>query len=312
MEIQHPSLPNRPSVLDRIRTVLVLTSTIQRFPGIDPEAANTPNQRILQGISEAAIKRRVSAPIQFVNSALAEKLSDPQSRPLALQQGQVDGMIVVSSYAEEILKALGNLLPFVVIPSPEKSLRVDSVGPEHIHGVEMLVRYLYQLGHNRIGYVSLRERSPWSHDRFTGYLYALNKLGLQFRPGDILNMFGPSLSDRKLMDPVVKLTREGVTAWVCASDGLAAQVHRALTRNGFKVPSQVSITGFDGVEVFQDCPQITTIAVPWYAMGAGALIALLERIEHPDQATSHRAYNGTFVKGATSGSPPKSQPKRGA
>ena len=305
-------MPNLPHVLKRIRTVLVLTSDCQRFPGIASGALGTPNERILHGISEAAMERRVSAPIQFVDRSMAEKLSDPAMWPTALREGQVDGIIVVSAFAEQIVQALGKLLPLVVLPSPEKPLKVDSVGPEHLHSVEMLVRNLYQLGHKRIGFVSLPERAPWSHDRFAGYLYAIDNLGLTFRPGDVLNIYGSVLSDRKLISSLVELSRDGVTAWVCVSDMLALQVYHGLTREGFQVPGDISITGFDGVEVFQDCPQITTIAVPWSAMGGGALSALLDRMDHPALPTSHRSYNGTFVQGATVDSPKKLPSKKPA
>ena len=303
LDMPHITKPSLHPVLKRIRTILVLTSDCQRFPGRESGAFGTPNERILHGISEAAMERRVSAPIQFVDRSQAEKLSDPSVWPIALREGQVDGLIVVSAYAEQIVESLGKLLPLVVIPGLEKPLKVDSVGPEHIHSMDMIVHNLYQLGHNRIGFVSLPERAPWSLERFAGYLYAVDKLGLTFRSGDVLNIYGPALSDRKLISSIVELSRDGVTAWVCVSDMLALQVYHDLTHAGFHVPGDISITGFDGIEVFQDGPQITTIEVPWSAIGQGALYALLDRINRPEIPTSHRSYNGTFLQGATVDSP---------
>jgi LacI family transcriptional regulator len=291
----------------KARTILVLTSRFRRFPDVFVDHATTPTQCMLNGISAAAIKHRISAPVQFVDKETALRLADRATWPLALQQGQIDGLIISSVFAEQIIESLGNKLPLVLIPSIEKSLNIDSIGPEHLHGIENLVRHLHQLGHRRIGFLSTAERATWAHERFTGYVYGLNKLDLPFQSDDVINLYGPRLDNIQLVARALERTHAGVTAWVCVSDGLAAQVYHGFKQAGLQVPRDVSITGFDGVEVFKDCPQLTTIAVPWAAMGAAALLSLVHRIDHPGQEPAHRAYVGQLVTGETAAPPPSGQ-----
>ena len=303
-----PPTPPSPLLISpaKARTILVLASAFKRFPDFFVSHSTTPTQCMLNGISAAAIKHRISAPVQFVDKEIALRLADRSTWPLALRQGQIDGLIIPSVFAEQIIESLGNTLPLVLIPSIEKSLNIDSIGPEHLHSVENLVRHLHQLGHRRIGFLSTAERATWAHERFTGYVFGLNKLDLVFNSDDVINLYGPRLDNPQLVARAVERTHDGVTAWVCVSDGLAAQVYHGFNQAGLHVPRDVSITGFDGVEVFKDCPQLTTVAVPWAALGAAALLSLVHRIDHPGQEPAHRAYVGQLVTGETAGPPPAS------
>ncbi len=299
-----------PLEIGSVQTVMVLSSQTHRFPGFREGNVETPNHGILKGITDLALAKRVSVPVQFLTREQAEGLADPARQPEAMRQGLIQGVIVVSAYAETILNAVGPRLAFVVVPSPERPLPADSVGPEHIHGVERLVRYLFQLGHQRIGFVSIHEKAPWTHGRYAGYLYGMNRLGLTVCPGDVFNIMGDHLSDQKLYDSLVERTRDGVTAWVCVSDGLAAQVCRALGKQGFLVPEDVSVTGFDGVGDYRGVSRITTMRVPWESLGQGALNMVLERILHPLRDFSNLEFHGTFLEGKTTAPPPTRKPRR--
>ena len=283
-----------------ITTVLVLSSKVERFEDIDPIASDTPNQLILQGITEAGLSERISVPVQFLDQDDVKRIADPLKRPPALQRGEVAGIIICSYFARQLMDILGSEIPFVVIPKTDKALNIDSAGPEHLHGTEQLVRHLHALGHRRIGFVGTEERATWMHDRFAGYLYGMNSLGLDFDLKAVLNMTGDKLSDRELLRNLVLATRKKVaTAWVCASDGLAAGVYHVLRDAGIKVPADVSITGFDGISHLRDCPALTTLVVPWRDIGEGALFAMIDRIRKPHSAVSHREYMGKLCNGAT-------------
>ncbi len=63
------------------------------------------------------------------------------------------------------------------------------------------------------------------------------------------------------------------------NDLMAIGALKALQRMGIKVPDQVSICGFDGVEMTEWTePELTTVAQPIYEMGAGATRYLIDRV----------------------------------
>ena len=291
------------------QTILTIASDVHRYTSVAGAHHEAPLHLILKGISDAALRQRISAPIEFLNRKQCRELKKPKHQPLAMQLGRLGGVIVTSEYVDVVLDAVGSRFPCVTVTRSLRPRDADSAGPEHLHGVERLVRYLHQLGHDRIGFVSLDQRPPWTVERYSGYLYAMNSLGLAMDPTAVLNVTGRRLSDKLLADPIIQATQQGTTAWVCAADGLAREVYLHLTAAGFKVPTDVSITGFDGVLHLPDCPPLTTIRVPWQTIGEGALATMLERIDTPKAPAVHREYIGSFVEGKTTAPPPKKKRK---
>jgi DNA-binding LacI/PurR family transcriptional regulator len=292
------------------RTILTIASEVHRFSSVDSVRHDAPLYLILKGISDAALRQRVSAPIEFMDRKQCRLLKEARHQPPAMQLGRLSGVIVTSEYVDTILDAIGTRFPCVTVTRSLRPRDADSAGPEHLHGVERLVRYLHQLGHDRIGFASLDQSPPWAIERYAGYLYAMNSLGLDMDPSAVLNVTGKPLTDRQLAEPIVAATKRGTTAWVCAADGLAREIYLHLTAAGFKVPTDVSITGFDGVRHLPDCPALTTIRVPWQTIGEGALATMLERIDNPKAPAVHREYIGTFIEGETSAPPRKHKKKR--
>jgi len=290
-------------------TILTIASEVHRFSSVVGPQHDAPLHLILKGISDAALRQRVSVPIEFMDRKQCQQLKEPANQPPAMQLGRLAGVIITSEYTDSILDAIGTRFPVVTVTRSLRPRHADSAGPEHLHGVERLVRYLHQLGHDRIGFVSIDQHVPWTIERYSGYLYAMTSLGLGIDPSAVLNVMGEPLGDAQLAEPIVAATRQGVTAWVCVADGLAREIYLHLTAAGFNVPADVSITGFDGVRHLPDCPPLTTIRVPWQTIGEGALATMLERIDNPKAPAVHREYIGSFIEGETTAPPRKSRRK---
>ncbi len=73
-------------------------------------------------------------------------------------------------------------------------------------------------------------------------------------------------------------TRDGVTAWVCASDSQAYDLIKALKKAGLKVPKDVSVTGFDGIQRSGSDPQLTTVQIPYREIGMSGAERLSGRL----------------------------------
>ena len=291
-------------------TILTIASEVHRFTSVVGPHHDAPLHLILKGIGDAALRQRISVPIEFLDKKQCRLLKDPKHQPPAMQLGRIAGVIVTSEYVDAVLDGIGTRFPCVTVTRSIRPRDADSAGPEHLHGVERLVRYLHQLGHDRIGFVSLNQRLPWAIERYSGYLYAMNSLGLEMKPEAVLNVTGSLMSDKQLAEPVVAATQAGITAWVCVSDGLAREICLHLSAAGFSVPRDVSVTGFVGIRHLPDCPALTTISVPWQTIGEGALATMLERIDNPSTPAVHREYIGSFTEGAST-APPRKKRKKG-
>ena len=96
-------------------------------------------------------------------------------------------------------------------------------------------------------------------------------------------------------------TRNGVTAWVCAADHQAYDLIRGFQQCGIRVPEDVSVTGFDGIETPAGCPELGTIQIPFREIGATGTQRLVERVRKRFGSTQHVLIDCPFKAGASVG-----------
>jgi LacI family repressor for deo operon, udp, cdd, tsx, nupC, and nupG len=170
----------------------------------------------------------------------------------------------------------GTRLPFVMVDDIEASKRVV----EHLHG----------LGHRRFGYVSGPQGNLNEIGRRAGFRAALGAVGIDpdaalYWPGD----FMPEAGIAAARDFLTRNDRP--TAVYAVSDNMAIGFLKTVTAAGVRVPEDLSIVGFDGIE-YSDfvTPSLTTIRQPRHELGRMAARMLLEAL------TGARTRNGTYVR----------------
>ncbi|MBN1401954.1 MAG: LacI family DNA-binding transcriptional regulator [Anaerolineae bacterium] len=173
-------------------------------------------------------------------------------------------------------RRMGRYLPFVRalhIPTVViESMRVDEhgrllpvtvpcVSSDHRQGAAEGVRYLWELGHRRVAFVS-GSPSSQSHLRELGYRDAMAACGMQVAPEYVRSGDWSWESGRAQMEALLALDAPP-TAVFCASDNIALGAMRAVQRAGLRVPEDVSILGFDDITAAQHSdPPLTTIRQP--------------------------------------------------
>ena len=163
--------------------------------------------------------------------------------------------------------------------SPAPSVTVDNAG-----GAEKAVRHLVDLGHTKIGHITGPRGNILTTTRLEGFRAALQSMGLPVRedfilPGDF------NLEAGKLAAEIWRTMEDRPTAMFCASDQQAFGFISQLSRRGFRVPEDVSVIGFDDIEVSGFfVPALTTISQPRLELGRMAARMLLDRIN----GQSHR------------------------
>jgi DNA-binding LacI/PurR family transcriptional regulator len=174
----------------------------------------------------------------------------------ALGAGPADGLMLFE--VDPPPRAAGSE-PIVVIESESRghpSVRLDAE-----RGTEAAIRHLLELGHTRIGHVAS------VHDRPT--------FRLRRRPVDRLveGNVARVRSDFTL-DSAHAATKEllaahaGLTALFCDDDIIAAGAYLALRELGLRIPGDLSIVGFDGLDIGRVLdPPVTTIAADAERLG---------------------------------------------
>ncbi len=222
-------------------------------------------------------------------------------------RSRVEGMALTvadetRSPALESLMSTG--LPFVLMFNPVKRSSYSTVSIDNRLAAFQLVDGLVRLGHRRIAMVAgWFSESDRSVERQIGYEEALDAHGLE--PAAILEVGfeNPDLGAR-----VARLQGgpRAPTAYFCSTDILAISVIRALTGIGKRVPTDVSVAGFDGIAIgSQLTPSLSTAVQPAEEMGRWAARHLMERIER-DEAVTNLVLPHSIRPGESWGPPPES------
>ena len=202
-----------------------------------------------------------------------------------IQTREVDGTIFMSTHfcKPEETDFLKQEYPIVCACEPMPDGRVPYVGIDDKQAARDAAEYLIACGHRRIGLIcggkQTKDTYGSSYLREKGFREVMEENGLPLPETDIfregLTYNSGKRAARQMIDQ--KSLPEAVFA---CSDAAALGLIRELYTNGYAVPRDISVMGFDNTamsEVF--CPSVTTVSQPQYEIGRQAMDLLLARIE---------------------------------
>ncbi len=155
------------------------------------------------------------------------------------------------------------------------------VGFDNARAIAQAVRYLLDLGHRRIAMLAgITRENDRAAARVAGVRQALGQAGLALAPQHLLER-KYALADAREGFRALMCTSPAPTAVLCGNDVLAFGALLEAQAMGMEVPRQVSIVGFDDLEMARHIqPALTTMHVPtkqmWHTV-ADRIIAALEK-----------------------------------
>lgn len=191
---------------------------------------------------------------------------------------RVDGAIFLSYIrgAEgEFLPLLASDIPAVFVDMTLEGPVTSYVTSDNVKSAEMAVEYLFRLGHREIGYVDGSTRSIPAEWRFQGFQKSIKNLGLHCSEQWIFQGAYDEQFGYQVVQKLQQLDHQP-TALV-AQDNIAIGIIRALKEMGKTVPDDLSIVGFDDIEISRHY-DLTTIRQQKYEMGVAAAELLLRII----------------------------------
>ncbi len=216
----------------------------------------------------------------IASSAYQEELEEEQIRTLVARGA--DGLLLIGYHRRpEIYGFLRRrAVPALVAWSFDMDEPHAAIGFDNVRAMADLARRVLALGHDRIGMISAPiAANDRARGRVDGLRLAMAEAGLpESRLTLVETQYGidtGAAAFRGIMTDVPE-----TTVVLCGNDVLAIGALRAAKGMGLRVPADVSITGFDDIELAMLAePELTTVHVPHREMGRRAAQLLMRMVE---------------------------------
>ena len=198
----------------------------------------------------------------------------------AARRQRVDGLVVVSlrPHDSEVERVRAAELPLILVDAHHRLL--PRVVIDDVEGGRLAARHLLELGHRRIGFIGDLPRNPFhfvsSRLRFRGVQSATADAGVSIDP-DLVATGAHSVEAARDLAGALLAHPQRPTALVLASDTQALGALEAARHRGLRVPEDLSIIGYDDIEV-AGYVGLTTVRQPLFESGHRGAVLLLEAL----------------------------------
>nr|WP_311519084.1 LacI family DNA-binding transcriptional regulator [Paenibacillus albidus] len=216
----------------------------------------------------------------------------------AFLQKRIDGGIIVGTQKDiDIVREMVGLeSPLVLIDYDISEIMAEHLDRNHLaivnskdyEGTTEAIEYLIGLGHKEIGIICGQMNTYSGRERYTAYEDTLKRHGLPLQQHFILK--GDFLKETAY-EEVTKLLESGTalpTAFFSSNDDMAISVMEAFSAHGISVPEDISIAGFDDIQLASRIqPKLTSVRLPIYEMSKAAVEKVIELCDaqHPTFST---------------------------
>ena len=216
------------------------------------------------------------------------------------QQKGVDGILILSSYlyGEGIQQLLESNVPSVIIDFDTD--KTSCVYTDNFDASYQSVKYLYEKGHSKIGYIHGDLNNYSGSVRMNGYQQAMKDLKLEMNEEHIFS--GPSYSIEEGYRAGISVAsmKNKPTAICCASDSLAIGFMKAMVEKEMNVPNDLSIIGFDDIELANLVyPGLTTIRQDTQELAVHAAKLLFDEMANKDAIHDKVVVEGKLIERGT-------------
>ncbi|MCM8757918.1 MAG: LacI family transcriptional regulator, partial [Candidatus Omnitrophica bacterium] len=171
----------------------------------------------------------------------------------------------------QVEDVLERKIPSIVINNYVEDLKISCIAIDNFKGAQLAVEYLISLGHRRIAHITGDLITQAAVQRLEGYKATLKNKGIALDDNYIVKTDYSRGQAREATEKLLSLQLPPTAIFV-ASDSMALEVMAVAIEKGFKIPSDLSIVGFDDNPSGLYAPvALTTVRQPLIKMGEEAV-----------------------------------------
>lgn len=208
--------------------------------------------------------------LELITKESEEKLE----QPVLMKNHHVDGIILLGEPNKDYYRMLaGQSFPVVYLDFYDEQSTADAVVGDNTYGCYRLTSHLIRNGHRDIGFIGNYQVTSSIMDRYLGFCRAMLSNKLTIRDEWVL-----SDRDQNGEFTEILLPEKMPTAFVCNCDLLAQRMIACLRQAGYRVPEDISVTGFDDyITSARNDSEISTFRVDTDSMVGHAIKLITER-----------------------------------
>lgn len=197
---------------------------------------------------------------------------------------QVEGLVVIDENIsdESLLKLRETKIPFVLLDKYYFSKNLHTVRIDYKKEEYKLIKYLLDNGHKNVLFLESKDDNIVKKAKLEGYKKAIEE---NKKKSFIVELDGLTSNDGyNIGEKVIELCKKNkISAVACENDEVAIGFIDYCADNGINVPNDLTVTGFGDRSIASIYrPNLTTVAIPHYDIGAIAIRALIKRIKDED------------------------------
>ncbi|MFF0269839.1 LacI family DNA-binding transcriptional regulator [Kribbella sp. NPDC004536] len=240
-----------------------------------PKIIRTGESKTIEAVIDASRREGYSVSLVDVETPSSSDVSDVSDAVQQLNHQAIDGLIIIrAATATPTSLALRPTLPVAVSDSRFIGHH-PSIGADQIGGSRAAVQHLLDLGHKTVHHIAGPDGSGPAEIRVTAWRQALEEAGRTV-PAIVRGDWSAD-SGYELGKALAK--RRDLTAVFAANDEMACGLIHALHEAGREVPRDVSVVGFDDIDLVEHFwPPLTTVRQPFQQIGTELVELILRQL----------------------------------
>ncbi len=249
------------------------------------EITNPFFPELIQGFEDIAVENGYEILVSSTNY-------DPRRMSLCIRrmlERKAEGVAVMTFGIEEPLleQFAERNVPLVFVDIGPDRPGISLLKVDYHHGIRQGVQHLAALGHRNIGFITGPARLHSAQSRLAAFSKSLTECGITINQGWIVEGDHTLEGGIRAMERLLE-TPKLPTAVMCSNDMTAIGVLHKVYRAGLRVPDDLSIIGFDDIQMARvTIPPLTSIQMSRLDLARAAVNALRAHVEH---TPTHREY----------------------
>jgi LacI family transcriptional regulator len=255
------------------------------FGLIVSEITNPFFPELIQGFEDIAVENGYEILVSSTNY-------DPRRMSLCIRrmlERKAEGVAVMTFGIEEpLLEQLAERnVPLVFVDLGPDRPGISLLKVDYHHGIRQGVQHLAALGHRNIAFITGPSRLHSAQSRLGAFSKSLTECGIAINQDWIIEGDHTLEGGIRAMESLLE-TQKLPTAVMCSNDMTAIGVLHKVYRAGLRVPDDLSIIGFDDIQMARvTIPPLTSIQMSRLELARSAVTALRAHVEN---TTPHREY----------------------